>query len=80
MTMKPALLLFPNVLGNVPHHELFLPPSVDRAVETINGLIAESESGGRRFLSRFKHINKPHEIPLALLNEHTPSLHCRPWL
>jgi 16S rRNA (cytidine1402-2'-O)-methyltransferase len=69
---KPALLLFPNVLGDVRHHELYLPSSVDHAVETIDGLIAESESGGRRFLSRFKHAKKPQEIPLALLNEHTP--------
>lgn len=69
---KPALLLFPNVLGDVRHHELFLPSSVDTAVETLDGLIAESEPGGRRFLSRFKHAKKPHEIPLALLNEHTP--------
>lgn len=67
-----TLLLLPNVLGDVRHHELFLPVSVDRAVETLDGLIAESVSGGRRFLSRFKHAKKPHEIPLALLNEHTP--------
>lgn len=69
--MKPALLLLPNVLGDVRHHEPFLPASVDKAVETLDGLIAESEMGGRRFLSRFKHEKKPHEIPLALLNEHT---------
>lgn len=66
-----TLLLLPNVLGDVRHHELFLPSSVDKAVEKLDGLIAESESGGRRFLSRFKHHKKPHEIPLALLNEHT---------
>lgn len=68
---QPALLLLPNVLGDIPHHELYLPASVDRAVQTIDGLIAESEKGGRRFLSRFKLEKKPHEIPIALLNEHT---------
>lgn len=68
---KPALLLLPNVLGDVAHHELFLPASVDKAVESLDGLIAESEKGGRRFLSRFKHEKKPQDIPLALLNEHT---------
>lgn len=68
---KPALLLLPNVLGDVAHHELFLPASVDKAVESLDGLIAESEKGGRRFLSRFKHEKKTHDIPLALLNEHT---------
>lgn len=70
---KAALLLLPNVLGEVPYHELFLPASVDRALETLDGLIAESESGGRRYLARFSHAKKPHQIPLALLNEHTPS-------
>lgn len=69
---KPTLLLLPNVLGDVRHHELFLPASVDKAVETLDGLIAESEQGGRRFLSRFKMEKKPHEVPIALLNEHTP--------
>lgn len=67
-----TLLLLPNVLGDVRHHELFLPPSVDKAVASLDGLIAESERGGRRFLSRFKHEKKPQDIPIALLNEHTP--------
>lgn len=71
MTKKAALLLFPNLLGDLPHHELYLPASVDKAVATLDGLIAESEKGGRRFLSRFKHEKRPHDIPLALLNEHT---------
>lgn len=68
---KPTLLLLPNVLGDVRHHEPFLPASVDKVVESLDGLIAESETGGRRFLSRFKHAKKPHEIPITLLNEHT---------
>lgn len=71
MTKKPALLLLPNLLGDLPHHQLFLPASVDKAVESLDGLIAESEKGGRRFLSRFKHEKKSHDIPLSLLNEHT---------
>ena len=68
---KSTLLLLPNVLADVRHHEPFLPASVDKAVESLDGLIAESETGGRRFLSRFKHAKKPHEIPIALLNENT---------
>lgn len=71
MSKKPALLLFPNVLGDVPHQELFLPESVGRAVKGIDGLIAESEKGGRRFLSRFDLDVPNHTIPLALFNEHT---------
>lgn len=68
---KAALLLLPNLLGEHKHHELFLPPSVDRAVESIDGLIAESESGGRRYLGRFKTEKPANAIPIALLNEHT---------
>ncbi len=71
-SQKPALLLLPNVLGEVKHHSLFLPASVDKAVASIDGLIAESAGGGRRFLSRFETAKPAHEIPLALFNEHTP--------
>lgn len=71
-TTKPALLLLPNVLGDVLHHELFLPPAVDRAVATLDGLIAESAGGGRRFLGRFDTKKPAIDMPLALLNEHTP--------
>jgi len=71
MNEKPALLLLPNLLGEHRHHELFLPNSVDRAVSTIDGLIAESDSGGRRFLSHFETKIPQNRIPIALLNEHT---------
>lgn len=69
--MKPTLLLLPNLLGDHKHHELFLPSSVDKAVSSIHGLIAESEKAGRRYLSRFETEKPPHEIPLALCNKHT---------
>lgn len=68
---KGALLLLPNLLSDQKHHEPYLPSSVDKAVKTLDGLIAESEGGARRFLSRFQHEKKPHEIPVALLNKHT---------
>lgn len=71
MKPKPALLLLPNLLGEMPHHGVFLPASVDRAVQSIDGLIAESESGGRRYLGRFTLDRKPHEIPIALYNVHS---------
>lgn len=74
-TPKPALLLLPNLLGEVKHHEPFLPGSVDKAVQTLDGLIAESEQGGRRFLSRFKTKKPAHDTPIALFNEHTPDDH-----
>ncbi|NGX43173.1 MAG: Ribosomal RNA small subunit methyltransferase I [Chlamydiae bacterium] len=70
--MKPALLLLPNLLGEHRHHEVFLPQSVDKTVATIDGLIAESEKSGRRFLSRFETKKPTSQIPIALYNEHTP--------
>lgn len=69
---KPALLLLPNLIGDQPQHQPYLPESVDRAVATLNGLIAESETGGRRYLSRFKTPKKTSEIPIAILNGKTP--------
>lgn len=68
---KPALLLLPNLLGEQPHHELFLPVSVDRAVASLDGLIAESATAGRRYLGRFQTKKSAHEIPIALYNEHS---------
>lgn len=75
MTQKPALLLLPNLLGDSRHHELFLPSSVDKAVETLDGLIAESDQAARRFLSRFKTKKPVRETPVALFNEQTPDDH-----
>lgn len=69
---KPALLLLPNVLGDVKHHSLFLPASVDKAVASLDGLIAESATAGRRYLGRFETKKPANEIPIALFNEHTP--------
>ncbi len=68
---KAALLLLPNLLGENRHHEVFLPSSVDAAVKTLDGIIAESEQGGRRFLGHFDTEKAAHLIPLATLNEHT---------
>ena len=44
-----------------------MPPAVDKAVASLNGLIAESETGGRRFLSRFR--KDARAVPIALLRE-----------
>lgn len=69
---KPALLLLPNLLGDIKHHAPFLPISVDKAVTTLDGLIAESPSAGRRYLARFTTKKPLNEVPIALFNEHTP--------
>lgn len=71
MKEKGALLLLPNLLGEHPHHEMFLPISVDRAVATLDGLIAESEKEGRRYLSRFKTKKPAREVPIAVFNKNT---------
>lgn len=72
MSDKPTLLLLPNLLGDFRHAEVFLPVSVFKAMQTIDGLIAESEKEGRRYLSRFETKKPAAEIPIALFNEHTP--------
>lgn len=63
---KPTLVLLPNLLSEELSHEEFLPKSVDRAVLSLDGLIAESERGARRFLRRFSV-----HLPIQILNEHT---------
>lgn len=67
---RGKLFLLPNLLGDLPSHCRDLPVSVDEAVEQLDGLIAESEKAGRRFLSRFSLKKRAHEIPLALFNKH----------
>lgn len=69
---RAALLLLPNVLGEIPHHALYLPGSIDKAVSSLDGLIAESASGGRRYLGRFETAKPAHLIPIALFNKNTP--------
>jgi 16S rRNA (cytidine1402-2'-O)-methyltransferase len=68
----PALVLLPNLLGEHKDHHSFLPGSVDKAVETLDGLIAESAPAGRRYLGRFKTKKPANQIPLATFNINTP--------
>ncbi len=71
MSEKPALLLLPNLLGDFRHAEVFLPSSVIKVMQTLDGLIAESENEGRRYLKRFETKKSAAEMPIALFNEHT---------
>lgn len=64
------LYLLPNVLDD---EENWFSPAMVRAVTSMQGLIAESEKGGRRFLLRFFSREQMNSMPLRLLNEHTPS-------
>jgi 16S rRNA (cytidine1402-2'-O)-methyltransferase len=75
MSNKPTLLLLPNLLGDYRHAEVFLPASVFKAMQTLDGLIAESDVEGRRYLKRFETKKPAMEIPIALFNEHTPDDH-----
>lgn len=65
------LILLPNLLGAASSHKPYFPESVDEAVATLDGLIAESPQGGRSFLNKFRTKKPPYQIPLAVLNEHT---------
>lgn len=61
-----ALILLPNVLGKVDFAD-WLAPVVAKAVADLDGLIAESEQAGRRFLSAFKTKLPAREVPIALM-------------
>ncbi|NGX39084.1 MAG: Ribosomal RNA small subunit methyltransferase I [Chlamydiae bacterium] len=70
--MKGELLLLPNLLNKEAPHELFLPNSVDRAIAKIDGLIAENERDGRRYLQRFTFDRERtfRDLPISLFNKH----------
>ena len=68
------LYLLPNLLASTEeHHSLFLPKGVDEAIFSLDGMVAESEKGARRYLCRFSFKGEKsfRDLPLLLLNEHT---------
>jgi 16S rRNA (cytidine1402-2'-O)-methyltransferase len=67
--------LLPNLLDESLPFEPFLPVSVVTAVVSLQGLIAESEKAGRRFLRRFLSHDDMVKVPLKTLNEHTSKDH-----
>lgn len=66
---KPALLLLPNLIAEHKHHQAYLPASVDKAVLSLDGLIAENPHAGRRYLNRFMDHRAAANIPIALCNK-----------
>ncbi len=72
--MPGKLYLLPNLLDETLSTEPFLPISVNSAVALIQGLIAESEKMGRRYLRRFLPHEEMVQRPLRLLNEHTKEI------
>lgn len=71
MMTKGKLLLLPNLLDETLPVEAFLPASLGSAVSSLQGLIAESEKSGRRYLRKFVSHDQMANTPLALLNEHS---------
>jgi 16S rRNA (cytidine1402-2'-O)-methyltransferase len=67
-----ALFLLPNLLGEGLRYEEFFPPAIEKIVHSLDGLIAESEKGGWRFLRHFFSHEKISQFPVRYLNEHTP--------
>jgi 16S rRNA (cytidine1402-2'-O)-methyltransferase len=65
------LILLPNLLGGDLLDERYFPPGIAAAVETLDGLIAESVPAGRTFLKRFKTKKPAHLIPIAHLQKST---------
>lgn len=49
---RGALVILPNLIGETPIKEN-LPDAVEKEVASLDGLIAESETAGRRFLGHF---------------------------
>lgn len=72
--MPGKLYLLPNLLDESLPVEPFLPLSVNAAVASLQGLIAESEKMARRYLRRFLSHEAMAQMPLRELNEHTKEL------
>jgi 16S rRNA (cytidine1402-2'-O)-methyltransferase len=65
------LIILPNLLDFSHRIEDYIPPSVKKAVEHIDGLIAESEKAARRFLCKFLDKPRVNSMPVRILSEHT---------
>lgn len=67
------LLLLPNVLSQELDHSPFISKSVDEAIFSLKGIIAENEKNARVYLKKFSFSEGRtfRDIPIKLLNEHT---------
>lgn len=72
--MPGKLILLPNLLEESLSPERFLPAALAQVVQSMDGLIAESEKAGRRYLRKFLSHEEMATKPLLLLNEHTKEL------
>lgn len=74
MQKQPRLLLLPNVLNDEqPQLPSYFTEEMINIVPKLDGLIAESEKGGRYFLKRFPFPEGKsfRDIPIKVLSEHT---------
>lgn len=70
MTVKRgALVILPNLIGEAAVKEN-LPDAVEKEVASLDGLIAESETAGRRFLSHFIK-ERAAQVPIAVFTKKT---------
>ena len=65
------LYILPNLLDSELSVDEFLPPITEKIVASLDGLVAESEKGGRRFLAKFLHRDEFSKIEILILNEHS---------
>lgn len=70
--MPGTLLLIPNLLDEKSNPEDVLPQAVFHAVASLDGVIAEDAKRARAFLKRFPKRKPFSELPIEILNEHTP--------
>ncbi|MCB1085175.1 MAG: 16S rRNA methyltransferase, partial [Chlamydiia bacterium] len=66
------LYLLPNVLDEEGNSAFLIPEAIKEVVAKLDGIIAESEKGGRKFLKAFHPDFR--SVPIILLNEHTTSI------
>jgi 16S rRNA (cytidine1402-2'-O)-methyltransferase len=69
--MSGTLFLLPNVLMEEAETSLWLPAGIEEVVNSLDGLFAESEKGGRKFLNRWRLKGKLQEFLIEEINEHT---------
>ena len=66
-----TIILLPNTLFEDQEKKRHLGQDVFASVAKIDGLFAESERAGRRYLSHFQTKISFRDIPIVLINEHT---------
>ncbi len=68
------LYLLPNVFDDAQSPDGLLPSGLDTILQKLNGLVAESERTGRRYLLKILPKSTfARELPIVLLNEHSTS-------